>query len=141
MKKFLSPAYPSAAAHDLAMLILRIGLGCIIVIGHGWMKIDNFTEMQAQFVNFLSMGPHFSLVLSIFAEFVCGILIIVGLFTRLAVIPLIINMLTAITLVHHWQIMAQAQLPFVLLVGFLAILLLGPGKVSLDGLIFKKTTD
>ncbi len=138
MKKFLLPK-SSSTSHSLAMLILRAGLGCIIVIGHGWMKIANFSEMHEHFVNFLSMGPDFSLVLSIFAEFVCGILIILGLFTRLAVIPLIINMLTAITLVHHWQIMAQAQLPFVLLAGFLAILLLGPGMISLDGLIFKKT--
>lgn len=140
MKRFLSPAY-SASAHDLATLILRLVLGFVIVYGHGWEKIVHFSDMHENFVNFLALGSHASLILSIFAEFLCGILLFFGLFTRLAAIPLIINMLTAIAMAHHWHLMSQAQLPFVLLAGFIALLLMGPGKISLDALISKKSPE
>lgn len=134
MSKFFSPS-SSSRAYDLGMLILRIGLCFIIIYSHGWQKISGFSDMQNQFVDFLGMGSTIALSLSIFAEFVCAIFVLFGLFTRLAVIPLIINMCTAIILVHDWDIVATAQLPFIFLIGWLTILFLGPGRISIDGLI------
>lgn len=89
-------------------------------------------------MNFMGLGTQISLGLVVFAEFFCAILLILGLFTRLAAIPLIVTMLVAITMAHGNDIFDKAQLPFVLLAGFIAIFILGPGKISIDGLVSKK---
>ncbi len=137
MKKFLSASY-SKTSHHLATLALRLSLGLVMVIGHGWTKVTHFSDMQDRFVDFMSLGPQISLILAIIGEFVCSLLLILGLFTRIAAILLIINMLVAISVAHNWAIIEEAQLPFIFLAGYFSLLLLGPGKLSLDGLMNRK---
>lgn len=137
MRKFLSSSY-SKTLHNLATFILRICLGAVMIPSHGYYKLTHFAEMQDKFLNFLGMGSQISLGLATFAEFFCSIFVIMGLFTRLALIPLIILLTVIVTKVHHLDIFVTAQLPFVLLAGFCALMLLGPGKISIDGFIFKK---
>lgn len=138
MSSFFSAAQSSKFSYNLATFILRLGLGAIMVFSHGWEKISKFSDMQDSFVKFMGLGSSVSLTLSLIAEFFCGLLIVLGLFTRGAALLLIINMLVAITMVHNWRIFQDAQLPFVLLAGWVVILLLGPGRISLDALVFKK---
>lgn len=128
----------SKSAHNLATLILRICLGAVMIPAHGWAKITRFSEIQDKFMNFMGLGSQISLGLAVFAEFFCAIFIILGLFTRFAVIPLIILMAVAVTKAHGSDIFDTAQFPFILLAGFCAILLLGPGKISIDTLISKR---
>lgn len=137
MANIFSTTY-SKASHSLAMLILRISIGSVMLPRHGWHKLTHFSEMQGKFMDFMGLGTQISLGLAVFAEFFCAIFIIIGLFTRLATIPLIILFVVAITMSHNGDIFHTAQLPFVLLAGFVVILLLGPGKISIDRLISKK---
>lgn len=109
-----------------------------MIPGHGWVKLTHFSEMQDKFMDFMGLGSQISLGLAVFAEFFCAIFIILGLFTRFAVIPLIILFAVAVSKAHGLDIFDTAQLPFVLLAGFCAILLLGPGKFSVDALISKR---
>ncbi len=88
MKKLLSTSY-SAGAFNAAMLILRLSVG-ILMMMHGYDKLTGFGEMQHKFMNFMGIGSSVSLALVVFAEFFCSLFLILGLFTRLAAIPLII---------------------------------------------------
>ncbi len=135
MKRILSTKY-SAGAFNLAMLILRLGVG-ILIASHGYSKLVHFNEMKHHFMNFIGLGSTITLTLVVFAEFFCSIFLILGLFTRLAVIPIIIVMTTALFKVHNGDLFAEGEKAAIYLAGALVILLCGPGKISVDGMIGK----
>lgn len=136
MKKLFSSKY-SANAVNAGMLILRLGLGSLILVKYGFQKITHFSETAQHMPNLLGMGGTVNAVLIIFAEFFCSMFLIIGLFTRFACIPLIIAMSVALYKVAHLNFLGQGQLAALYLTGFIAILLIGPGKVSVDGMMGK----
>ncbi|TAG96650.1 MAG: DoxX family protein, partial [Sphingobacteriales bacterium] len=89
------------------------------------------------FMNFLGLGPTLSLGLVVFAEFFCSVFLILGLFTRVVVVVLAIAMLVAILKAHNGDIFGDGEHGSLFLAGYLAILLVGPGKASLDGILGK----
>jgi putative oxidoreductase len=135
MKKLLSISC-SDWAFNLGMLLLRMGAGALM-IPHGYNKLVHFSEMKSSFMNFLGLGSMLSLVLVIFAEFFCGMFVMLGLFTRLTIIPLIIDMSVAIFRAHKGDVFGDGASAALFLTSFLALLLCGPGKASVDGLINK----
>ncbi|PWT96315.1 MAG: DoxX family protein [Bacteroidetes bacterium] len=132
MKKLLSISY-SEWSFNLALFVLRVGVG-ILLLMHGYNKIEHFDTMKNTFLNFLGMGSTTSLILSIFAELFCSIFIILGLFTRLAAIPIIIDLTVALWKIHHFNFFGDGEKASLYLLAFIAILLVGPGKASVDGM-------
>ncbi|HMU72601.1 MAG TPA: DoxX family protein [Ferruginibacter sp.] len=135
MKKLLSAKY-SAGAVNAAMLIARLALG-ILMMDHGYDKLIHFSEYSHQFINFLGMGKTLSLALVVFAEFFCSLFLILGLFTRLATIPLIITMCVVIFSINNGKVFMQHESPALYLTGFLVLLIIGPGRISVDSMIGK----
>ncbi|HAO45760.1 MAG TPA: DoxX family protein [Ferruginibacter sp.] len=135
MKKLISAKY-SAGAVNAAMLLLRLGFG-ILMMNHGYDKLIHFSEYKDQFINFLGMGKTFSLALVVFAEFFCSLFLILGLFTRLATIPIIITMCVVIFNINNGQVFAQHESPALYVAGLLVLLIVGPGRISVDGMIGK----
>ena len=135
MKKLFSSKY-SAGAVNAGMLFLRLALG-VIMFHHGYQKITHFNSTTQHIPNLLGMGSTVNTSLIIFAEFFCSLFLMLGLFTRLACIPLIIAMSVALWKSHNMDFFGQGQLPVVLIAGFIAILFIGPGKISIDGMIGK----
>jgi putative oxidoreductase len=131
MKKLLSTNY-SATAFNIALLLIRIVFGVYTMMS-GYEKMVHYTELKSQFLNFLGMGMSFSLILAIFAEFFCGLFVLIGLFTRLATIPILILFSVAIYKVHHLSLLTDAKNATLYFCAFLLILLVGPGKASVDG--------
>lgn len=117
---------------SLGLLTLRVGAGSLMLFGHGWKKIVNFSELSRVFPDPLDIGSDWSLALAIFAEVFCALGIIFGVLTRLAAIPLITTMLVAALLVHSDAAWAKTELSVIYLIPFLAIALTGPGKFSVD---------
>ena len=85
---------------SIGILVLRVGSGGMMVAGHGLSKLSRFAEMAGKFPDPLGIGNEASMALAVFAEFFCAIAIVLGLATRLAAIPLVINMLVAGFIVH-----------------------------------------
>lgn len=135
MKKLLSTKY-SAGAFSTAMLVLRLGLG-ILMMMHGYDKLVHFGAKQNTFMNFLGMGSTLTLALVVFAEFFCSLFLILGLFTRLAAIPLIITTCVIIFKVNHGHLILDDENAPLYLTGYLVLLLVGPGKASIDSMTGK----
>ena len=135
MKKLLSAKY-SAGAVSAAMLILRLGIG-ILMMHHGYDKLIHFGEYQSKFMNFMGLGTTLSLALVVFAEFFCSLFLILGLFTRLATIPLIIVTCVIIFKVNHGDVFGDAETVSLYLTAYLVLLIIGPGRVSVDSMIGK----
>ena len=120
----------------MAMLVLRFGVG-VLMINHGYDKLIHFSAMKADFMNFLGLGNSISLTLVVFAEFFCSLFIIIGLFTRLSAVPLIITMAVALFMVFKGEVFGKGELPALYLAVYVVLLLLGPGKISVDGMTGK----
>lgn len=108
------------------------------MLRHGLQKLQGFEEMKAKFMNFMGLGMGTSLGLTIFAELACAALIVVGLFTRLASIPLIVAMSVALFMAHKGEMFGEGEMAALYLGCYIAILILGPGRYSLDAMISKK---
>lgn len=141
MKKIFSTHY-SAGAFNFATLLLRLAFGGTMMINHGLGKLKAVEGTIASFNEHggapLGLPTPVAVYLLIFAEFFCSIFIILGLFTRLACIPLIIAMGVAFFVTHNHVIDDMGYGSFSYLIVFVVLLLTGPGKASIDALINKR---
>ena len=135
MKKLLSTNY-SAGAFNFAMLVLRLGLG-ILMMHHGYQKLINFNGTATYMPGFVGMSPTITTALDVFAEFFCSMFLILGLFTRFATIPIIIAMSFALFHSHNGDVFGKGELASLYLTGFIVLLFVGPGRVSVDSMIGK----
>lgn len=135
MKKFLTDSVPLDS--NLAALLLRLILGGLFVYS-GWLKIKGYDTILPMFTDIIGIGTKLSFNLLIFSEFFCGILVVLGLFTRLAVIPLLFCMCIAYFIAHANDPFYKKELAFTFLVLCLPVFVMGSGKYSLDRIIFKK---
>jgi putative oxidoreductase len=122
----------------LAPLLMRIYFGYFWA-ETGWDKIHNLDAFAQRFVGWGIPYPHISAALSGYAEWVGGILLMLGLFTRLVSIPLMFNMFVAIVKVKMKEVTGIndfAEMDEVLYMFILFWLMMaGPGRVSVDHLI------
>ena len=126
---------------DIGLLIMRVSAGLMMAFAHGWPKIQAFGERAEGWDGmFFGLPGALAVGLVILAEFVCALLITVGLMTRLAAIPLIINM--SVAAYAHFVMwgdgFGDTELALVFLTIFVMFLFTGPGKISLDEVINRR---
>jgi putative oxidoreductase len=95
MKSFLSS---KALSIDAGLLILR--LCCALMLLHGWPKFINFKENSGDWPDPFHVGTTVSYALTVFAELFCSVFVVLGLFTRIALVPLIICLIVIVFNVH-----------------------------------------
>jgi putative oxidoreductase len=127
----------------IPQVLVRLFLGYFF-FETGWAKIHNLDGMTQRFIGWGIPFPAFSAALSAYTELIGGALIVVGLLTRLAAIPLLINMVVAVVTVKLKTVagldeFVELDEPLYVLV-FLWLLISGPGRVSLDHLLWKRRT-
>ena len=117
---------------DIGLLIFRLGIAGLMLT-HGTPKLIRFFgSEEITFADPLGLGQVFTFSFAVFAEFICAVLVLLGLGTRLAVIPLILTMGVAALLVHASDGFRVQELPLLFLFGFLLLFFTGSGKYSLD---------
>ncbi len=122
---------------DYGLLLLRLVAGGFMLT-HGIPKLMNFETLSQTFPSTLGLGSKPELILIIFAEVFASIALILGLFTRLASIPLIIGLGVAAFIGHAGGPFKEMELPLLYMSIYIVILLTGPGKIALDTLIYNK---
>lgn len=138
MKKILSPDV-SPDVKDFMLLLIRVAAGVLLITSHGFPKFQALTSGEpVKFIDFMGMGATLSMTLSMFAEFICASFVVLGLFTRLAAVPLVINMCVIVFYVHGSDPLIAKELPVLYLVAFVIILFMGSGKHSLDTLVHRR---
>jgi putative oxidoreductase len=125
---------------DLGMLVLRLWFGLEMTLAHGLPKLLKLVNGDFSFADPIGVGPTLSLILAIFGEFICGITIALGFFTRLSAIPYLITMLVAAFIVHWGDGWAKIAYPLMYAFAAIVLLIAGPGKYSLDQRLFVSKT-
>lgn len=115
----------------VGILFIRHGLGIFNVEGIGdneavWLRDVNFPF------------PKFSAFLGKACELLGGILLILGLFVRIMTLPVVFTMFVICFIIGNGDILTERAYPFLLLSYYLTIFFTGPGKWSLDYLLFDK---
>ena len=127
--------------NDLGLLILRVVFGLALFYGHGYGKLGKlFSGSEITFIDPIGIGHKLSFYLATFADAICAILLIAGLFTRFTTIMLIITFI--VILYQHGIVKADGfdimELRYLYFGAFVALFFTGSGKFSLDYYLFRK---
>jgi putative oxidoreductase len=119
---------------DAGLLIVRLWFGGSMAVLHGWQKAANFSTFAGQFADPFGIGKTPSLALVVFAELVCAACIVLGLFTRVAALILAFTMAVAFWIGHGAKLSGpgSGEMAFLFLGAFVALLIAGAGKFSVD---------
>ena len=116
---------------DLGLALLRI-LPSVMLLTHGIPKFQKLLAGDFEFGDPIGIGATPSLVLAVIGEFICPVLLIIGYKTRWAAVPPAIVMIVAGFIVHASDPFNVKEKAFLFLSFFLVIMLLGPGRYSID---------
>jgi putative oxidoreductase len=124
---------------SIGLFILRVGVSSFMLM-HGWTKTLKVMEGDFAFADPIGIGQETSLVLAAGAEFACAILVMLGLGTRFAAIPLAFTMIVAAFAVHANDPLfaaggASKEPALVFGIVYTALIFTGAGWFSADGLI------
>ena len=117
--------------YDSALALLRIVFS-LLMMTHGWSKLERILEGNLSFGDPLGLGSTLSLYLVTFAELVAPIFIIVGFKTRIMALITSFAMAVAAFIAHGADPFAKKEMALLYLVGFLTVALMGPGRYSID---------
>ena len=138
----------SAINTDFGLLLIRLAIGFLMAF-YGLHKLQHFNEMASsdfwmKDVNLFGLTGKVPLALTIFAELFCSVFLILGLFTRLSLIPLLFCMGFIVVVISKFKIVStgdngmELNSAFTYFVIYLALFLMGPGKYSVDHFILNK---
>ena len=119
-------------ARDIGLLFLRVSGGLFLVWVHGLPKLLDFTAQLQLIEDPFHLGAHLTLILAIFAEVVCPLLIVAGVLARLACVPILFVLLVALLVVHPQWSVAEGQFGWLLLILFTTVFIAGPGRLAIS---------
>ena len=135
--------FPERAQTGLALL--RVCTGATLFIRHGWEKQPaHWAQFMAHFPDPIGIGPHASFLVAFFSDFVCSILLIIGLGTRWAALYCFGNIFVAWAFVHHFAFLCKGpaqdhgEVMVLYLAAMLTLLIAGGGAPSVDNLLARK---
>ena len=132
---------PRSYLSSIGLLVLRLSVGGGLIAAHGWDKLIHFNERRASFPDPLGIGTDFSLVGTIAAEVLCSLLLVIGLMTRVAALPVAFTMAVAAFVVNAGKPWADKELAVLYMLCSLALVFTGAGRYSVDSRIERRKED
>lgn len=123
---------------SIALLVFRVLLSLSLFNTHGLKKILHFEETLAHIPDPFGFGSELSTYIALFANLVCPVFVVLGLFTRVAILPIVGITLSGFFIVHASDPWSVKDIPLMYSMSFLLLLYLGPGTYALDKKLFKK---
>ena len=118
--------------NNIALLILRVVFAGSMLYGHGLNKLNRLIEGDLSFANPIGIGEAPTLVLAVFSEFLAPLFILVGYKTKVFSFFPAATMFVAAFIVHLSDPFARKEKAILFLIGFIVIMMMGPGKYSID---------
>ncbi|MDD1508754.1 DoxX family protein [Pseudomonas sp. CNPSo 3701] len=122
---------PQRRSHDWALLFMRISASLLLLAVHGLPKLLDLQAELGRIEDPLGLGQAITLSLALFAEVACPLLIALGLFTRLACLPILAVLAVSLALVHPEWSLADGQFAWLLTIIFVTLLIGGAGRFAL----------
>jgi putative oxidoreductase len=126
---------------DAGLLALRLIAAVSLLLKHGLEKVEHFSTMAAHFPDPFHLGATPSLAIALIGDFLCSLLIVLGLATRWAAAWSFLTLLTAWAFVHHFIFFGEGadhgELIVLYLAAMLTLALAGPGRYSIDATLGK----
>lgn len=119
--------------HPLALLVMRLSLGAVMVV-HGYHKVFGGLHHHVELVSSLGI-PGWMAYLSSFAEFIGGLLVLAGFFTRIAALAICIDLSVAIWKIHFHNGLTGnggSELPLALAALAFGLIFFGAGPFAID---------
>jgi putative oxidoreductase len=126
---------------EASVILIRLAVG-LIFFTQGILK---FTDPKMGVLRFTRIGFPYPLFTAHFVgtfEIICGLLVLIGLLTRLASIPLLIVICTAIATTKipelfrpergFWYMVSDTRTDFAMLTSLIFLLMVGSGSLSVD---------
>jgi len=130
---------PSDKAQHLALLVYRVLLSAELIYAHGLKKLGVGVAEAEVVPNPLHLPEAFNSLFADAANLVFPLFVIVGLFTRIAILPILAVTLTGYFVLHFHDAPLIKDTPYMYSLGYLLLLVMGPGRYSLDAYIFKRS--
>ncbi|OBY90650.1 MULTISPECIES: DoxX family protein [Pseudomonas] len=123
------PTYDRSGA--LALLFMRVTAALLLLQVHGLPKLLHWQSELQHIEDPFGLGAVPTLALAVFAEVLCPILLILGVFARLACLPVIAVLLVALVFVHPQWSLEEGQFAWWMLILFAGLAIAGPGSYRL----------
>lgn len=133
---FLFPQYLKGKGVSFLLLFIRLFFGVLFFM-HGLDKLTNFNALSENYPSVMGLGSYTTLMITIFCEFACSMFLMVGLVTRVVLIPMIVAMGVAFFDIHDGM-MPEGELALIFMIVFVVLFMTGPGRYSVDYLIDRK---
>ncbi len=131
---------------QIGLAILRVWTGATLFFRHGWEKQPaNWAQFMARFPDPIGIGSHPSFLIAFFSDFVCGILLMIGLGTRWAALYCFANIFVAWAFLHRFAFFGKGpgsddgELIGLYFGALLTLLIAGPGAACADQILARKS--
>lgn len=115
----------------LGLLFLRVSAAVLLLQIHGLPKLLNWSTELQRIEDPFGLGATLTLAMAVFAEVICPVLLILGVFARLACLPVLAVLGVALVVVHPEWSLEQAQFAWLFTVLYAGLAITGPGAWSI----------
>lgn len=134
-------AKQSGGSSEVGLAILRIGTGAALFLRHGWEKQPmHWAQFMAHFPDPVHIGSRPSFFIAFVSDFVCSLLLVLGVATRWAALFCFCNILVAWALVHRFAFFGHGaagehgEVMVLHLIALLTLVLTGSSALSISSL-------